>query len=180
MINVLPEQEKKDVKKEYRIRLLIAYLFLLSFLVFTSVFLLIPTYVVSKTKETSLEQKLSAFNNANAIINENDLAKISNEINNTLLLLSTNKPINTNIVEDIIMPIINARPSVIYITQIFYLVRADGFAGVEIRGTSATRTALQSFKSALSTNQKIDSVDLPISNFVKKSDIPFIINIKLK
>ncbi len=79
--------------------------------------------------------------------------------------------------EKVIQEIINSKVFDIKITRIFY--ESDGATGkkIGIDGTASSRERLLLFREALEENPAFKNVDLPISNFVKGSDISFHLNL---
>ncbi len=179
MINVLPQTEKKALKKEYRLRLVTVCFIFITILGILSSVSLVPSYVVSKNKEMILENKLTFLNKVNPDVSLTDLDLYISKINSTLLLLSNSNP-KRIVSEDVILPLLAVKPSGIVITQILYGERTDGSASLDVRGVAPDRVALQNFKSILESNKKFTTVDLPISNFVKRSNIDFNITITIK
>ena len=178
-MNVLPLEEKKNIKKEYRLRLLGTIFFALFILALTATVLLLPSYISSQTKMNLLEEKLAALNALHPEISQNDLSKIASDINATLALLDKGKPIR-NISEDLLAKVFLARPAKMSLNQILYSERTDKVGILELHGIAPDRASLYVFKTSLESIPTVASVDLPISNFVKPSDIPFVINVKTK
>lgn len=179
MINVLPENEKVLLRKEYRIRLVTVVLFIVSILLVVGVFLLTPFYILAQDKITALEIQLKQYDQSKTDSSADDLTKIISEINQNLELLNS-EPSRTSIVDNVLSPILSARSNNIKISRIFYSIKMDGKSMVELNGIAVDRVALRSFEDALRKNPNIESTKLPVSNFTKKSDIDFSINITLK
>lgn len=179
MINVLPENEKVLLRKEYRIRLVTVVLFIVSILLVGGLLLLTPFYILAQDKITALEIRLKQYNQSRSDSSTDDLTKIISEINQNLELLNSEPP-KTGIVENVLNPILSARPVNIKISRIFYSIKTDGKRMVELNGVAVDRTALRNFEDSLKKNPNIESTKLPVSNFTKKSDIDFSINITFK
>lgn len=179
MINVLPQEEKKALDKEYRIRLITIWFFLIAILGVFATFLLLPPYVYSQGKIDLLEGQLAAFNESHPELSENDLTAIIGEINSTLHLLDNGK-VKVPVSSGVLQPILSLRPKGITFEQIFYTERTTGEQVIEIHGRATLRSVLQSFKDGLEADTRIKSVNLPISNFVKPSNIEFSVTIEMK
>jgi len=179
MINVLPLQEKNNLKKEYRVRLLSVVLLFVFLLGVISTFLLMPAYIASTAKVDFLEQKLESFNVLHPEISTDDLSKIVGDINETLNLLKNGTP-PRNVSNDVLLQILKLRPENILLNQILYSEKPDKSGSVIIYGIAKDREALYSFKSVLESNTSIESVDLPISSFVKRTNINFNLTVKTK
>lgn len=179
MINVLPENEKFLLKKEYRIRLVTVILFAFAVLLISGSFLLTPFYILSSNKINALEIQLNQYNKSTTNSSGDNLTKVIDEINQNLQLL--NKTTTTqNISEEIIAPMLSVRPLGIKFSRIFYSTAQDGKKSLDINGLASDRTALRTFEEALKKNPHVESTKLPVSNFTKRTDIDFSISIVLK
>jgi hypothetical protein len=178
MVNILPENEKVLLHKEYRLRLVTVCLFMLSFLLTVAFFLLIPFYVLSDNKINALNIQLGQYNIANSDGSENNLTKVITEINQNLDLLNSNQKEN-NFTKDILSSILSNRPAGVKFSRLFYSTSVEGKRTVEINGQATDRTVLRSFEETLRKNKYVESTKLPVSNFTKRSDIDFSINITL-
>lgn len=179
MINVLPEEEKKMLKREYWMRLLTMATNLLTVTAIVATLLILPSYFYSKDKEALAESKLEAFNIANPEIAKTDLDTKVAEINNKLILLNSSK--SDLIVSDLILKdIMSLRLKGISILGINYKEEKDKPKTIEIEGIASNRATLRAFKSNLDSDQNFAMVTLPISNFLEPTNINFTISIDLK
>lgn len=179
MINVLPTEEKKALIHEYRIRFLAVVFFLIALSGLLATLLLVPSYIYSKNKEQLAESKLEAFNKANPDTTFEDLSGTITDINAKLAILNANTPLHL-LTRDIVNEFASTKPKGIYITQILYNERTDGMGVIQVSGVALDRTTLRDYKSVLQSNSHFKDVNLPISGFVKKSDIDFTISLVLK
>ena len=140
--------------------------------------LLSPSYFFSKSQSDLAESKLMEFNTANPEIATSDLDASINDINSKLMLLSERT--STDVSEKVIGVILASRPKGITFNQILYNEKSAGVRTVEIYGTAADRTVLRNFKSVLDSNADFSKVNLPISNFIERSDINFTVSIMMK
>src|SRR6185436_14542254 len=58
MINLIPNQEKKKMRRDFYVRFVVLSLFLLSFSLFVGTLALLPSYFLSVSKNTVINQKL--------------------------------------------------------------------------------------------------------------------------
>lgn len=179
MINVLPTEEKQSIKKEYYFRLATVNLFFISLVVIIATGLLVPSYLYSTTKVNSLATNFAVLNQTNADISEDDLSKIITDINNTLVLLSNNNN-KFDVSNNVLGTILSLRIDGIVFSSISYMERTDANRIVELQGVAKNREILSSFQDKLESDQNIAGVDLPISNFTKRTDIDFKVTIKMK
>jgi len=179
VINVLPIEEKIKIKNEYWKRFSIVVLLTLSIVFIFSTLLLLPSYLYSSTKQSLYENKLEEFNTNNKDFNSNSLDTIINEINKKLDLVSTFKPGNS-IYENIIGSILKDIPDGITYNQIIYGQKKDKTLSLEIHGVAIDRTSLRNFKAFIDKNPNFTSSNLPMSNFLDKSNLNFTIYIIVK
>lgn len=176
MINVLPEEQKKDLRKRYFMRLVSAYIFLFGLLAFIATFLILPSYFFSNSKEKLLNVELELFDQENPNLFIDDLQKNINDINRKLNLLSNDK-IQQNVIEGSVSDFLRIKREGILLYKIFYTTIDNGFR-IDISGIAKDRTSLNKFKTEIESSGLYTEIDLPISNFVKPTDIEF--NIKLE
>ncbi len=179
MINILPTEEKQSIKKEYHLRLATINLFFIAVMSMVASGLLIPSYLYSVAKVDSLNNTLAGLSQVNPEINEEDLSKIISDINNTLLLLYKNNN-KFDVSNYALGTVLSLRVNGITFSQILYTERTDVNRVVELFGVAQNREALRLFKDKLESEPNIAGVDLPISNFTKRTDIDFKVTIKMK
>lgn len=176
-INVLPEELKKNLHKEYWVRF--ASL-VTSFIALTGVIatlLVLPAYLFSIERANFANSSLEKFNQENPEITNTDLNKSIDDINKKVSLLSSKK--NMPVVEDFLLKNLIANlPNGIIVSNISY---NDGAVKtVNIIGQAKDRVTLRNFKASLDANPKIAEANLPISDFLDKANIDFNIVIKMK
>ncbi len=83
--------------------------------------------------------------------------------------------------KDVLLPVLESRPASITISQfLFSYSGVESNAKLDLHGVATDRTALQSFKTVLEKTGKFTNVEVPISNFVKKTNIDFTISLYMK
>ncbi len=99
------------------------------------------------------------------------------DLKNKVSLIEKNKNEKFIVSEKIIDQILAKKMSDIKITQISY--EADPIKGkkININGVAPSRERLLLFRQALESSKVFTKVDLPISNFIKGSDIQFSLNL---
>jgi hypothetical protein len=180
IINVIPEEEKKILKKMYWIRFSSVAFSFLAILLTTASLLFLPSYFFSISKANLATSRLEAFNKANPEISTNNLDKTIADINSKLGLLSTKD--STYIPSEIILKnLISNLPNGITLNQINYSEEiSNNLRTINIIGKASDRAALRNFKSTLDNNPIVALTDLPISNFIGKTNISFTILVTLK
>ncbi len=174
MIKFLPEKNKKEIKIEYFSRVVVLVLIFLVFLGVFGVFSLFPGYIISYYRDISIaEQSKSAQLNKVDVSVQEKTVKTTNELISFLTQLEDKKPS---------VPMFNILAKVnsyIRITQISYTKDKDGFKFI-VKGTAKTREGLITFIRDLKADKNLSGVSLPVSDFVKSSDIDFSLNILSK
>jgi len=179
IINILPSAEKKKLCQNYWIRFFTIFLNLAALIGLLTIFLLIPSYFLSKLQEDMVDQKIEIFNQENLGLIENDTDKIIPDINSKLTVL--NKNINSvQFGKNILENILSVRNQGITFSQIIFNKDLASGSVLEIKGVAKSRDDLRNFKTALDNTQNYSEVYLPISNFIEKNDLNFNILIKLK
>lgn len=179
VVNVLPKEEKLILSKEYWKRIIASFLIMCSFIVAIFIILLLPSYFFSISKQAILENKLEAFNFNNKDLPNQNLDLTINDINTKLNLLAGSSA-KYSIVDDIIGEIISSKPAGITFSQLLFNQTKNNLLTLEIQGNAIDRTALRNFKSIIDSNPKVSIANLPISNFLEKSNINFTISIVMK
>jgi len=173
MINLIPKEEKKKMIVDFYYRLFVLFLFMLSFAIFIGVISLLPAYFYSSEKNSIVNTELATQKNtAVPLLGEQSLAAVS-DINNKLGIINNAEKNSFPISEKVINTILAEKTSDIHIIQITY--QNDPVLGkqVGVLGIADTREALLSFQQTLASDPDFKNVNLPISSFVKDSNIQF-------
>jgi hypothetical protein len=173
MINLIPKEEKKKRTADFFLRLSAIFLLMASFAVFIACVTILPAYILSLQKNSSVDQKLKIQKNISLPdLGERSLAT-AKDLDGKLSLMENAEKNEFPVSRKIINSIIFNKTSSIKITHISY--ENDGTLGkkISINGVASSRAALLSFSQALGYDSDFKKVDLPISNFVKESNIPF-------
>lgn len=179
VVNVLPEEEKSILKREYWKRFSIVLTTFIISIIFIAILLLLPSYFLTLTKQRIAEAKLDEFNTQNVNLTSKDLDKATEDINNKTALLSSIKA-PFSIHNDIFSIVLLNRPDGINISQILFNQRKDRKFIIEVSGVASDRGALRSFKESIDSNIKVASTEMPISNYIEKTNLSFNISIILK
>ncbi len=179
MINVLPENEKLAIRKEYRLRFFAVIFFTSSIFIVLATILLIPSYVFSQNKYTTLKNNLESMKKLDGTESGESLSSIIADINQNLQLLDGVSP-TSSILENVFEPVLLARPNGIRISLLNHTLSLDGRRMIEVSGKANDRATLRAFEDMLKKDPKIDRVDLPVSNFSKRTNISFFLTITFK
>jgi len=174
MLELLPNTQKKALKKEYFLRLSAA---VLSFSLAAGILFLVsfaPSYFLSVVKERVVnEEKMTKLSRAK------DDEELRTAIKRSREMIALLKPEdNESLVKDKILKIISRKSSGIRIDGISMNYSKKGQYQILVTGVSKSRDTLKSFVDNLKSEKEFSEVDLPISNFAKIADIDFSIAIK--
>lgn len=177
MINLTPKEEKKRMTTDFYFRITVLFLMIMGSCLLISLVSILPAYFFSSMKnvlaETKLEiQKLEPM----TLLGEQSLSIIK-DINKKLDLVENSEKNrflpSVKVINSILL---KKRPDV-KITQILYENDVIKGKKISITGTAQSREVLLLFRRALEDSANFKSVDLPISNFVKGSNIQFYLNL---
>src|SRR3989344_4096745 len=177
MINLIPNQEKKKMVRDFYYRLTIVFLGMLCVSLFIAILALLPAYLLSVSKNNIAKEKLEAQKNEPAPpFNQETLAMIK-DLNLKLNLIENAEKDKFSVSEKVINAVLLKKIPNVKITRIFY--ENDLLKGrkISISGTAPSREVLLAFRQALENDTSFKEVDLPISNFVKGSNIEFYLNL---
>ena len=175
MINLIPNEEKKKKVRDFYFRLLIVFLFVLSFSILIADAVFLPSYFIASTKKNFINNQLT--NQKAQLLPEVDkeiLIQISDLEKRLILIENADKNkylISTRVINEII----SKKMSDIKIDKISY--QDSPTKSIHISGTAKSRERLLLFRKALENDPEFKKVDLPISNFVRGSNISFFLTL---
>ena len=173
MINLIPNQEKKKMVKDFYFKLSFLSILMLCFSLFIAILALLPAYFLSSSRNNINSQKLETQKNEPVPLFDQETSAIIKDINTKLNLIESAEKNKFSVSEKVINSLFLKKISSIKINQISYKnVNPEG-KKISISGTASSREALLSFRQALEDDPSFKSVDLPISNFVKGTNIQF-------
>lgn len=176
MINLIPQSAKKQIIREYWLRVISAWLFTLAGVFCILTFLLIPVYVLidSRVSVYSPEAEKAIAESKSYDLSSTQLVLAGKEAK--LLLQLKNNARFSELTEDLF----KLQNTGINITSFKFQKTPAGVAPIDILGRASTRQSLANFRENLLKSPLIETVDLPISNLALDKDIEFNISIKLK
>jgi len=137
----------------------------------------LPSYFLSATKNDLINLKLETQKQEPLPLFDQPTLEVIKDLNNKLSLIENTQNSKIFLLSKVINAIILKKIPSIKITQITY--GSDSFKGrkISISGTAPSREILLLFRRALEDDAVFKKVDLPISNFVKGSNIQFSLNL---
>jgi hypothetical protein len=180
MYVLLPEEEKKRLKREYKFRFTAVFMYVLGVSSLIGVGSVAPAYILSYVDEREADAQLKVIERDRE---DRGSAGLDEEINETKRLISlltdNSSGINpialSNIVDDLIRP----RGTGVRISSISLSTQASSTVDVTISGVANTREVLVSYRRRLAEDPRISKVDLPVSDLAKSSDISFNLSISI-
>ncbi len=177
MINLIPNQDKKKMIKSFYFRLTILSLWMLCIPLLILILVLLPSYFFSNYKNNLATKKLETQKAEQVPLFDQETTAIIQEINTKLKLIEGSQKNNFLPSEKVINAILIKNISSIKITQISYDNNSTNGKKIRISGTAPSREVLLTFRQSLENDKAFKSVELPISNFVKGSNIQFYLSL---
>ncbi len=177
MINLIPKEEKKKMIYGFYYRLVILFFTILG----TSFFILslanLPAYFLSSTKVSIAEANLNTQKNEPVPVPDQEALAVINDLNAKLAVIEDAKKKDFRISQDVLSAIIAKKSPSIKITDVSYSNEPLKGNRVSLQGVAPSREILLTFRQALEDDPMFKNVDLPVSNFVKGSDIKFFLSL---
>ena len=155
-------------------RLLFLFLLMFSFAILIASVALLPAYFSSTIKDSVAQLKLNIQKNDTVpTVGQESLTAIT-DMNNKLSLVENSEKNKFPISQKVISNILSSKTPDIKITQIIYADASITTAReITILGTAPSRQSLLNFEQALQSNPSFKNVTLPISSFIKDSNLQF-------
>jgi Tfp pilus assembly protein PilN len=176
MINLLPFESKKELAKEYKFRLANLTLKLLLFGVIIVTFSFVPALFSAFSGYTSLQSREAKLHTASVSREEQATLDSFDKFKNQIGVLKATST-RAFFVADVISFINEKKQADIQLTTFSFLGEDPANTTLVISGFAKTRESLAAFGDALKANKLFLSVELPVSNYSKKTNIDFTITI---
>ncbi len=177
MINLIPNEEKKKTTKEFYLKLVTVSFLMLGICFIVASVLILPSYFLSSAGENFINMKLKSQENEPVLVSQKDALAVVKDLKTKLGLVENAEKRKSDFSEKIINEIILKKIPNIRITKIFYENNLQTGKRISISGVAQSRETLLLFRKALEDDASFSKVDLPISNFVKGSNIEFFMNL---
>lgn len=179
MINLLPLEEKKKIRTEYHFRLGVLVALSIALLLLANLILLSPVYLLTLSKyQFASEKFIKLESEQGRTEQEKEINAQINEVNKrTALFLKEDK--GSAVFSEIVIKIIETKGTAIKIQNIFFET-SPGRERFVISGRSDDRDNLASFVENLKRDSFFTTVDIPISSYIKSTDIAFSVILERK
>jgi len=177
MSNLLSPKDKKKVKREYLLRLVVLVLLALG-LTFLIIFIAsIPSYFLSEHKVSVASDRIDFLE---SLIKESQASDSTDELTFTNEKIKSLRDSREFDLSGAIQFVLTKKTSSIKITALSIKTMSDVERELIVKGIAQNRESLISFSDGLKSINRFVDVDLPISNLAKNIDIEFSLKIKLK
>jgi exopolysaccharide biosynthesis protein len=187
MINLIPQEEKKKMVKGFYYKLIVLFFVVGSFSFFIIFVATVPSLFLSSVKKNIVNTKLEMQTKEPVPLPDQKTLSIIKDLNNKLAIIENAKKNKFVVSEKVINAIILKKIADIEITDISYVneplkdpkdpQNAKMGRKISIQGNAPSREVLLLFRRALEGSASFKQVDLPISNFVKGSNIKFYLSL---
>ncbi|OGI68838.1 hypothetical protein A3A05_02445 [Candidatus Nomurabacteria bacterium RIFCSPLOWO2_01_FULL_41_12] len=180
MINLIPQEEKKEMITGFYYKLVVLFLMTASVSVLVFFVAILPSYFLSATKINIINEKLETQKQELVPLPDQETLLVTKDLDNKLNMIENAENDRFIVSQKVINAIISKKMQNIRITDISY--GNDPLKGrtTSIEGEAPSREVLLSFRLALEESSLFKQVDLPISNFIKGSNIRFYLNLILQ
>lgn len=173
MINLIPIEEKRKMKSEFLFRASAVLFIVLGSAVLIGSVALLPSYFYVTVKNNLANQKLETQKNTPLPLVEAEILAKVQDLNNKLKLIENSNQVKFVVSVQVINDVISKKMPDIKITDIAYENTVAKGREIKLSGEAPSREKLLIFRQALEQDSSFKKVDLPISNFVKGSNIRF-------
>ena len=177
MINLIPKEEKKRMIRDFYLRVVALSFIALSVSFLIAFVAILPSYFISSARVNIVNAKLEMQKNEPAPIPEERTLAVIKDLNNKLNLIEKARENEFVVSKKVIDAIFFRKMSEVKITGIVYENDPKNISSkgrkINIEGSAPSREVLLLFRQALEDDPVFKQVNLPISNFVKGSDIKF-------
>lgn len=177
MINLISTEEKKRKKRDFYLRVIIVFFLVLGFCVLVASVSILPSYFLSSVNKNLANTKLETQKKEPTLLADQDSLVTMEDLNNKLNLVENAEKNKYLISQKVINEIIFKKMSDIKITQVSYEANLPSGKKISVHGIAPSREKLLLFRRALEDSLAFEKVDLPISNFVRGSNIEFYLNL---
>lgn len=176
MINLIPSEERKKKVKDFYFRLTATTFIVLGSSLLVSTASILPAYFLSSVKKNLSISKLETQKGTSVRSPGEGTLAVATDLDKKLSFTEKTQGKSYLLSEKIINQILQEKMPDIKISKITYVNDPKG-KGVNISGLAPSRERLLLFRRALEANSAFKKVDLPVSNFVKGTNITFSLNL---
>ncbi len=179
MSNLLPVAQKKSILGMYRKRFVSIGLLTLSALLVAAALLTLPSFLFLKSSEIVLTAKRDTLASYETSTIARTLTTTITDVNSRLSVFPASET-SSPLISDFMNPVLLAKTDAVHLTDFSYTKgTTPNTATIKVTGTADSRVALLAFTDKLKSVGSFSNVNVPITNFIKDSDVPFTISATL-
>lgn len=180
MFNLLPEKEKREIKKQYRMRRCVVFLILFSFIFLASLIFIVPSYILTVYKVQEIEQEIQSVQNQ---LDRKNKAQLSMQLEELRVKIETISSDSSGLLfYDLIKKVLAKKPADVLVKGVLInssIVDDERVYKIQLTGEARTRSAIVQYKNVLERGGDYDTVELPIESLASQFDTPFDLNLTL-
>lgn len=173
MINLIPNQEKHRKVKDFYFKLAVVFCVTSGLSIVVASVAILPAYFLSSVNKNLISTRLEVQKNAPVSSDDQEIITAAGKLEQQLKLIENTGGDAFVISETVVNGILLKKMNDIKITGISYEVSTTKGRVVTVNGSAPSRERLLLFRKALEDDVAFQTVDLPISNFIKGSNIEF-------
>lgn len=177
MINLIPNEEKKKKVKDFYFRLSVVFFMVLGSSIIVASVAIVPSYFLSLEKKNFITNALEEGKREPVPLFDQKNLTAFGDLKNKLKIIELTQQKKYVVSEQVINEILLKKLPEIKITEIIYDSTSTLGKTIIVNGTAPSREKLLLFRKALEDDVAFKKVNLPISNFIKGSNIKFSFNI---
>jgi len=169
MINLIPPVAKKQVLREYRIRVLSVWLVLIALVLLISSALVTPTLLLVNSLENTHAINLSEIKQDQS--ENEEIAEVVKDYNQVIRQVNQNQ--DRVRFSELVYLLDDLAGDEINLTQFNFKETNGKIDNISLIGFADTRSSLSDFREVLDKHEVFSDIKLPISNLAKDRDITF-------
>jgi len=177
MINLIPIEEKRKNRRNFYLRILTVFLLMLSLAFLVADISVLPANIFSSLKKNLANIRLENIKKEPLPVVDEQTSNVINDLDNKLNLIDKIEKEKFLVSKNVFDKILAEKTPDVKITNIFYETDPANQKSIIVSGIATNREALLSFQNVLKADPIFSKVDLPISNFIKDSNIEFNLNL---
>ncbi|PIR69050.1 hypothetical protein COX93_00825 [Candidatus Nomurabacteria bacterium CG_4_10_14_0_2_um_filter_30_12] len=177
MINLITIEEEKRMYRDFYFRVVAVAFFMLGVSLLIASIAILPSYFISSVEKNSIDEKLNIQNNEIIPVPDQVTLDAVKDLKGKLSFIENSEKNKFVFSKNVIGQIISKNVSSIKITEISYQNDIKTGKKISISGVAPSREMLLIFRKALEDDIAFSKVDLPISNFIKGSNITFYLSL---
>ena len=180
MFNLLPEQEKQKIHKQYRMRKAVVILMCAFVLIVSGGIFLLPTYVSLVFQEKDLTTQIKNFKSSTDNTKNAGLLETLRLGNQKITL--TSNGIHSRLYYAMMQDLFKGKPSGVHLTGVLMLDRTEQnpkVIHVSLTGLADRRDDLVAYRDLLIAHTNYRNINLPVSSLAQDKHADFVLDIDI-